>query len=67
MDATPPPKTNATGAGVAAQDHEQPGYRRTPPASGRTHAGARGGKDYDLRVSILPTVHGEKDRAARAG
>jgi type IV pilus assembly protein PilB len=60
MDATPPPKQDATGAGLALQNHEQPRHRRTPPAAGRAHA--RQGQRQGLRFArfVLPTVHGEK-------
>jgi len=60
LDATPPPKQMQLAPGFALQDHEQPGHRRAPPAPDGRMRVKVSGKDFDLRVSVMPTVHGEK-------
>jgi type IV pilus assembly protein PilB len=45
---------------VAHQDSGRTGYRRAAIAAGRSFPHPRLGKEVDLRISILPTVHGEK-------
>jgi len=44
---------------VPAENHGPPGYRRTPSAPRWAHHDERDGEDYDLRVSVIPTKHGE--------
>src|ERR1035437_4770338 len=60
MDATPPPKQMQLGLVsrfkiMSSMDIAE----RRLPQDGRMRIRV-GGKDYDLRVSIMPTVHGEK-------
>jgi len=60
MDATPPPKSLQLALAsrfkiMASLDIAE----RRLPQDGRMRVRV-GGKDYDLRVSIMPTVHGEK-------
>jgi type IV pilus assembly protein PilB len=60
MDATPPPKQMQLALAsrfkiMASLDIAE----RRLPQDGRMRVRV-GGKDYDLRVSIMPTVHGEK-------
>src|SRR6478736_688354 len=60
LDATPPPKTMQLALAsrfkiMASLDIAE----RRLPQDGRMRVRV-GGKDYDLRVSIMPTVHGEK-------
>ncbi len=60
MDATPPPKQMQMGLAsrfkiMSCLDIAE----RRLPQDGRMRIRV-GGKDYDLRVSIMPTVHGEK-------
>src|ERR1039458_4677672 len=60
MDATPPPKQMqlALASRFKIMSSLDIAERRMPQ-DGRMRVKV-GGKDYDLRVSILPTVHGEK-------
>jgi type IV pilus assembly protein PilB len=60
MDATPPPKSMqlALVSRLKIMANLDIAERRLPQ-DGRMRVRV-GGKDYDLRVSILPTVHGEK-------
>ena len=60
MDATPPPKQMqlALASRFKIMSSLDIAERRLPQ-DGRMRVRV-GGKDYDLRVSILPTVHGEK-------
>ncbi len=60
MDATPPPKQMqlALVSRVKIMSSLDIAERRLPQ-DGRMRVKV-GGKDYDLRVSVLPTVHGEK-------
>src|SRR5947207_1587052 len=60
MDATPPPKQMqlALASRLKIMSSLDIAERRLPQ-DGRMRVRV-GGKDYDLRVSILPTVHGEK-------
>ena len=65
--------------GAAARDHfayqdsRRPQHRRAPRAAGRPFPHPGLGKEVDLRISILPTAHGEKivirilDKAALTG
>jgi len=59
-DATPPPKQMqlALASRIKIMSNLDIAERRLPQ-DGRMRVRV-GGKDYDLRVSILPTVHGEK-------
>jgi type IV pilus assembly protein PilB len=60
LDATPPPKQMqlALASRLKIMSNLDIAERRLPQ-DGRMRVRV-GGKDYDLRVSILPTVHGEK-------
>jgi type IV pilus assembly protein PilB len=60
VDATPPPKAMqlALASRIKIMANLDIAERRLPQ-DGRMRVRV-GGKDYDLRVSILPTVHGEK-------
>jgi len=60
IDATPPPKQMqlALASRLKIMSNLDIAERRLPQ-DGRMRVRV-GGKDYDLRVSILPTVHGEK-------
>jgi type IV pilus assembly protein PilB len=60
MDATPPPKAMqlALASRLKIMSNLDIAERRLPQ-DGRMRVKV-GGKDYDLRVSALPTVHGEK-------
>ncbi len=60
IDATPPPKQMqlALASRIKIMSSLDIAERRLPQ-DGRMRVKV-GGKDYDLRVSILPTVHGEK-------
>jgi type IV pilus assembly protein PilB len=60
IDATPPPKTMqlALASRFKIMSSLDIAERRLPQ-DGRMRVRV-GGKDYDLRVSIMPTVHGEK-------
>jgi type IV pilus assembly protein PilB len=60
VDATPPPKQMqlALASRLKIMSNLDIAERRLPQ-DGRMRVRV-GGKDYDLRVSILPTVHGEK-------
>ena len=60
MDATPPPKQMqlALASRFKIMSSLDIAERRLPQ-DGRMRVRV-GGKDYDLRVSIMPTVHGEK-------
>jgi len=60
LDATPPPKTMqlALASRFKIMSSLDIAERRLPQ-DGRMRVRV-GGKDYDLRVSIMPTVHGEK-------
>jgi type II secretory ATPase GspE/PulE/Tfp pilus assembly ATPase PilB-like protein len=66
MDATPPPKQMqlALASRIKIMSSLDIAERRLPQ-DGRMRVKVSG-KDFDLRVSFLPTVHGEKMRAARA-
>ena len=47
---------------LAPQDHGGARHRRAPPAAGRPHQAEdrASGKEMDFRVSVLPTLFGEK-------
>jgi type IV pilus assembly protein PilB len=58
----PAPPTHprlSRGHRVAREDHGEPEHRREAPAAGRQDPGEFGRTSFDLRVSILPTPHGE--------
>jgi type II secretory ATPase GspE/PulE/Tfp pilus assembly ATPase PilB-like protein len=60
MDATPPTKKHAGSARVALKIMSNLNIaERRLPQDGRIRVRVSG-KDIDLRVSFLPTVHGEK-------
>ena len=66
IDMPPPPKNLqlALASRIKIMSSLDIAERRLPQ-DGRMRVKV-GGKDFDLRVSFLPTVHGEKMRAARA-
>ena len=55
-----PAQGAALGADLAHQDHGPPGHRRETPAAGRRIALRVGGRPIDIRVSTVPTGHGER-------
>ena len=54
------PAEDAPGHRLPHQDHGQPGHLRAAAAAGRQVSAIVGGRAIDLRVSTLPTNHGEK-------
>jgi general secretion pathway protein E len=54
-----PPKRLSAAGDLAHQDHGEPRHRRAPPAAGRRIRLRVQGKEIDLRVSTVPTMHGE--------
>ena len=55
------PNTRAArGADLAPEDHGRARHRREAPAAGRPHPLRIGGRAIDVRVSTLPSAHGER-------